>query len=93
MSVNWRDAYWAAKACNLTFATAESCTAGAIAFALSASPPAEDLFHGGVVAYTKRMKEEMLGVPHDLLRDKSCSCLPRPPLECFSDALELCRLP
>ena len=68
----------AAKACNLTFATAESCTAGAIAFALSASSPAEDLFHGGVVAYTKRMKEEMLGVPHDLLRDKSCSCLPRP---------------
>jgi nicotinamide mononucleotide (NMN) deamidase PncC len=48
----------AAKACNLTFATAESCTAGA-------------------VAYTKRMKEEMLRVPHDLLRDKSCSCLPR----------------
>jgi nicotinamide mononucleotide (NMN) deamidase PncC len=78
MSVNWRDAYWAAKACNLTFVTAECCTAGAIAFALSASPPAEDLFHGGVVAYTKRMKEEMLGVPHDLLRDKSCSCLPRP---------------
>jgi nicotinamide mononucleotide (NMN) deamidase PncC len=40
----------AAKACNLTLATAESCTAGAIASALSASPPAGDLFHGGVVA-------------------------------------------
>jgi PncC family amidohydrolase len=63
-----------AKACNLTLATAESCTAGAIAFALSASPPAGDLFHGGVVAYAKRMKEEMLGVPHDLLRDKSAVC-------------------
>jgi PncC family amidohydrolase len=27
-----------------------------------------------VVAYAKRMKEEMLGVPHDLLRDKSAVC-------------------
>jgi nicotinamide-nucleotide amidase len=64
----------AAKARNLTLATAESCTAGAIASALAASPPAGDLFHGGVVAYSKQMKEDMLGVPHDLLRDKGAVC-------------------
>jgi nicotinamide-nucleotide amidase len=64
----------AAKACNVTLATAESCTAGAIASTLSASPPAGDIFHGGVVAYSKQMKEDMLGVPHDLLRDKGAVC-------------------
>jgi hypothetical protein len=38
--------------------------------------------HGGGVAYAKRMKEEMLGVPHDLLSPQKL-LLPAtpPPLE------------
>lgn len=61
----------AARDCNVSLATAESCTAGAIAASLSAAPGAAKYFHGGVVAYTKAMKSKLLGVSPALLEEKS----------------------
>ena len=46
-----------------TIATAESCTAGAVAEALAAGEGASDWFRGGVVAYHRDVKYEVLSVP------------------------------
>lgn len=63
-----------AKAGNLTMVTAESCTAGAVATALSKAPGAGDYFHGGFVTCTKEMKNTVLGVPMELLKHKGAVC-------------------
>ena len=46
----------------LTFATAESCTGGAIAAALVQHTGVSAVLKGGVIAYMREIKEEMLGV-------------------------------
>lgn len=51
----------------LTLATAESCTGGAIASALTAQAGASAYFLGGVVAYSNKVKESALGVNHSTL--------------------------
>jgi len=51
----------------LTLATAESCTAGALATLLADAPGAGGVFHGGFVVYSKQQKRAVLGVPHDVL--------------------------
>jgi nicotinamide-nucleotide amidase len=63
-----------AKIANLTIVTAESCTAGAVATALSKAPGANDCFHGGFVTYTKQMKNTVLGIPMKLLEQKGAVC-------------------
>ena len=50
-----------------TVAVAESCTAGGLGAALAAVPGASDVFLGGVIAYANRVKQELLGVPAELL--------------------------
>jgi nicotinamide-nucleotide amidase len=47
--------------------TAESCTSGLLASALSEAPGAAQLLHGGFVTYTKANKTAALGIPGDLL--------------------------
>lgn len=63
-----------AKSCGVTLVTAESCTAGAIANALSRAPGAGDRLHGGFVTYTKEMKTRVLGVDAALLQQKTAVC-------------------
>lgn len=63
-----------AKACGLTLVTAESCTAGRLASALSDAPGASEHFHGGFVTYTKEAKTKLLGVDANLLREKTAVC-------------------
>jgi nicotinamide-nucleotide amidase len=53
-----------------TLATAESCTGGLLAGAITDLPGSSAFFAGGVVPYTNRMKHELLGVPEDLLAAK-----------------------
>jgi nicotinamide-nucleotide amidase len=53
-----------------TVATAESCTGGLLAAAITDLPGSSRVFVGGIVAYTNRMKHELLGVPEDLLAAK-----------------------
>ena len=65
-----------AKVGGMTVATAESCSAGRLAQALAKAEGASKYYLGGVVAYTKEMKERMLGVPPELIREGTAVCGP-----------------
>jgi PncC family amidohydrolase len=56
-----------ATAAKASVATAESCTAGALAVLLADAPGAAERFHGGFVVYTKENKTAALGVPSSLI--------------------------
>jgi len=50
-----------------TLATAESCTGGGIAAAVTDVAGASEVFLGGVVSYANEVKAEILGVPRETL--------------------------
>ncbi|WP_353617964.1 competence/damage-inducible protein A [Synechococcus sp. CCY 0621] len=50
-----------------TLAVAESCTGGGLGAALVAVPAASEVFLGGVIAYANAVKQDLLGVPAELL--------------------------
>ena len=50
-----------------TVAVAESCTGGGLGASVAAVPGASDVFLGGVIAYSNRVKQQVLGVPQALL--------------------------
>ena len=53
----------------LTVATAESCTGGLVAGALTDIAGSSDVVDRGFVTYSNAAKQQMLGVPADTLRD------------------------
>ena len=53
----------------MTFAAAESCTAGMIAARVGDIAGASDVLLGGIVSYANSVKENVLGVPAEVLRD------------------------
>ena len=54
---------------SLRIVTAESCTGGLVAAAICQVPGASDVFERGFVTYSNRAKQELLGVPGDLIAD------------------------
>src|SRR4029434_8014751 len=54
---------------SLRIVTAESCTGGLVAGAICSIPGASSVFERGCVACTNRAKQELLGVPGDLIAD------------------------
>jgi nicotinamide-nucleotide amidase len=52
----------------LTVATAESCTGGLIAGAITGIPGSSEVLDRGFVTYSNNAKTEMLGVPADLIK-------------------------
>ena len=52
----------------LTLAVAESCTGGLVGHRLTSVPGSSVFFERGVVVYSNRAKEELLGVPEEILR-------------------------
>lgn len=50
-----------------TLVTAESCTGGGIGAALTAIPGSSSVYKGGIISYTNWVKENVLGVPAELL--------------------------
>ena len=52
-----------------TLATAESCTGGWLGERITAVPGSSDYYPGGVVVYSNRLKESLLGVPAELLAE------------------------
>ncbi|WP_448952589.1 CinA family protein [Labrys neptuniae] len=64
----------ACRAKGLMLATAESCTGGLVAGALTAIPGSSDVVDRGFVTYSNQAKAEMLGVPPALIeRDGAVS--------------------
>jgi nicotinamide-nucleotide amidase len=62
------------RAKGLTLATAESCTGGLIAAAITAVPGASAVFTHGFVTYANAAKTSMLGVPAELLEKLGAVC-------------------
>ena len=63
-----------ARAKGLKIATAESCTGGLIAGLLTEVPGSSDVVERGFVTYSNEAKEELLGVPKELIeRDGAVS--------------------
>ena len=58
----------ALKNAGMTIATAESCTGGLIAGALTSISGSSDVVYGGFVTYANEAKIAMIGVPFGLLR-------------------------
>lgn len=58
-----------ARAQKLRIATAESCTGGLIAAALTEIPGSSDVFDRGFIVYSNRAKSDLLGVPGDMIAD------------------------
>ncbi len=57
-----------------TVGTAESCTGGRIAESIIAVPGASNYFKGGIICYTNDVKENLLGVSHELIEEKTAVC-------------------
>ncbi len=53
----------------LRMATAESCTGGWIAQFLTIFAGSSDWFEGGIVSYSNAMKQQILGVPEQVLEE------------------------
>lgn len=51
----------------LNLSTAESCTGGNIAHCITMIAGCSDVFAGGIVSYANEVKENVLGVPRDVL--------------------------
>jgi nicotinamide-nucleotide amidase len=49
--------------------TAESCTGGLVGTRLTEIPGSSDVYEGGVVCYSNRLKTELLGVPESLIAE------------------------
>ncbi len=56
-----------ARAQGKTIGVAESCTGGLLGGMLTAIPGSSDVFHGGIIAYDNRIKQQVLNVPSDVL--------------------------
>ncbi|WP_414462737.1 CinA family protein [Hyphomicrobium sp. DY-1] len=56
------------RAQNRTLTTAESCTGGLVAAAITAVPGSSDVFYGGFVTYSNDAKEHMIGVDAELIK-------------------------
>jgi len=63
------DTITALKAAHLTVATAESCSGGLIAAALTSVSGSSDVVYGGFVTYANEAKIAMIGVPWSALRE------------------------
>lgn len=58
----------------VTVGTAESCTAGMISATLTSVPGSSSYFIGGIASYANSVKTHMLGVPPQLLEEKTAVC-------------------
>ncbi len=54
---------------SLTIVTAESCTGGLVSGAICSIAGSSDVFERGFITYSNRAKQELLGVPGDLIAD------------------------
>ena len=55
----------------MTFAAAESCTGGEISKRFTDLPGSSEVFAGGVITYTNEIKTKVLGIPAELIEEKT----------------------
>ena len=67
LAININNKFWTEEQ---TLATAESCTGGLIASAITSYPGSSKFFKGGVVAYSIEAKENILGVSKETIETK-----------------------
>ncbi len=60
----------------LTLSVAESCTAGMIGAKLTDLAGSSAFFKGGILAYSNDIKQELLGVPAEILEEHGAVCGP-----------------
>ena len=53
----------------MTLATAESCTGGMLGAKITAIPGSSDVYVGGVVSYSNEIKQKVLNVPEEFLKE------------------------
>ena len=68
-----------------TLVTAESCTGGGIGAALTAIPGSSAVYKGGVISYTNWVKEKILNVDGDLL--KECGAVSKEVAEAMAEGV------
>lgn len=68
---------------NATLAVAESCTGGYISHLITQLPGSSDIYKGGIVAYSNAIKQNVLGVSHELLTTHGA--VSRPVVEAMLD--------
>ncbi len=54
---------------SLRIVTAESCTGGLLSAAITAIPGSSDVFDRGLITYSNRAKQDLLGIPGDMIAD------------------------
>ena len=59
-----------------TLSTAESCTAGRIAGAITSVPGSSNYFKGALVCYADEVKENLLGVSAEVIAEQTPVCEP-----------------
>ncbi len=80
MQSNWAESVIASAAAHgLTLATAESCTGGLCGACLTAVSGSSAVYRGGMITYCNEMKQQLLGVPAELLAEygavsPQCAC-------------------
>lgn len=67
--MNYSELVRALRALDLTVFTAESCTGGLIAKKITDIPGASEVLNGGIVSYTDRIKEKLLGVKPETIEN------------------------
>jgi len=55
---------------NLTISVAESCTGGSLGDRITSVPGSSDVFLGGIISYSNKLKNSLLNVPEELLEKK-----------------------
>jgi len=55
------------KAKDLTIAVAEACTAGNLGYLRTSLPGSSAYFYGGILAYARSVKRDVLGIPQEVL--------------------------
>lgn len=58
-----------------TVSTAESCTGGRVASLLTYLPGSSEYYLGSIISYSNSVKENVLGVPHDVITSKGAVSL------------------
>ena len=53
---------------NITLSTAESCTGGSLGKIITSVPGASSIYGYGFITYANEAKENLLGVPHEVLQ-------------------------